>query len=1031
MFLVAWCMGLFEQVKSFLGVLVMDQQLNIAFVADKGNKTAFFLWLTHTNGMLARTLNKSLKNQLSASLIWREFLEKHKAISGKLELEKEQDVKSDGIFLTMEAAFELFKSDRYVNTLPPWILPSESWRFFSEIVNGITVLLENGHFYPMLTLVKSEDILYVSGQWVLRKNLLKDSGMLSRWLHRIPEEALSPKVVAPLPLKRWFYAVVDSWVDRVVRQKLKKAYQAEVLKWPEHDFYKKLSAEWFYHLIQEPLPYYKKIDDPYEMATYEDFQKSIRAFVQTSYESETEKEMTAFKKAYLDEWLEPLQIDMHFEPQERTDPFLPGADWYVELVIQAYKGTKNHIGFFSLDDLFDRRENGLIEWVNDRLTALTQFNKRLKVLEYNTNGMISTDDVLDLYNHREEFKSKNIQMLFPDWMKVRDARRQNVQVDLDVSSSHSVFTLDSLVDFDWRISIGKLGLTTEQFEQLVREQRRFHKSGDEWIELPLDQLNALYTNLRESGAKLSKRGSFSDAMRFSLAQKDNLSHPIDIRMDTKLEHYLSSIIHKPDKNKHVPTKLQGNLRPYQKRGYSWLSQLKESGVGGCLADDMGLGKTIQTITYLLKHTQDHPDEPALIVCPTSVIGNWVREIRAFAPSLSIYTHHGQDRLSDKAFKKQVASFDVVVTSYTLIVNDKALLDEQMWSALILDEAQAIKNPSAKKSQALRSYRARHRLALTGTPIENRLEELWSIMDFLNPGYLGSLASFRREFINPIEKHGDKEKSALLKRFIQPFLLRREKTDKRIIKDLPEKSEEKVFCHLTETQASMYQNVVEDLSAKMAKATGIQRKGLILSTLTRLKQICDHPGLVSIYDEQRMNSGKLISFFELMDAIMEAEQSVLVFTQYVKMGKILMQALQQKYPDVPVEFLHGSVPVQKREKMIQQFQENKGKGVFILSLKAGGFGLNLTSANHVIHYDRWWNPAVEEQATDRTYRIGQRRDVHVYKLISEGTLEKRIDELIEKKKGLAGQILGNGEGWVTEMTDQEILDLVQLRKQVVQ
>jgi len=1008
----------------------MDQQLNIAFVADKGNKIAFFLWLTHSNGTIARTLNKTINKQLSASGAWREFLENTQAVSGKIELEKEQRVSTEGIYISMEAAFELLLSKQLLHALPRWIVPGESCRFFEELASGISLLLENGHFYPMVTVIHNDSMAYFSAQWVLRKALLKDSGTLVRWLHRIPEEALSPTSVAHLPLRRWLYAVLDSWVDHLVRHYGTSSYQYDLMDWPEKDFYKKKTVEWFYHLMTQPLPYYKMTEDPHEMNNYLAFQKDARELIQVGYELETEREIVAFKRAYLEEGLEPIQIDLHFSPQNRTYPFTAGAEWQAELIIRAFKGSKHHLEYVSLEELLEGKEKRLMQWVYERIDYLTLYNKRLRKLQLHPDVTLRTHEVLDLYKYQEALKEEAVQMLFPEWLQIRDNSKDSVRVNVGIGTNASAFTLDSIVDFDWRISIGDLILSAEQFESLVREQRRFHHNGSEWVELPLEQLNKLYGQLRATGMKLNKSAPFADALKFSLAEKDDRSNQIAIQLDAKLDDYLTMLIRPPAKNKSVPLGLNGELRLYQKRGYSWLSQLKENGVGGCLADDMGLGKTIQTIAYLLKHYSDHPDEPALIVCPTSVIGNWVNEVKAFAPDLIVYVHHGSNRVTAKGLEDRLTDVDVVITSYTLIVNDDNYLARQVWSALILDEAQAIKNPSAKKTQSLCHYIARHRIALTGTPIENRLEELWSIMDFLNPGYLGSLASFRREFITPIERHGDEGKSLLLKRLIQPFLLRREKTDRRIIKDLPEKNEEKILCHLTDIQASLYQNVVGDLKTHLSEAKGIHRKGLILSTLTRLKQICDHPCLVVNEDMERVTSGKLASLFGIVDGILEEDQSVLVFTQYVKMGHMLIRLLEQKYKDVSMQFLHGGVPVSKREKMIQQFQNNRQKGVFVLSLKAGGFGLNLTNANHVIHYDRWWNPAVEEQATDRTYRIGQERNVHVYKLISEGTLEVRIDELIEKKKSLVGQILGSGEGWVTEMSDKEILELIQLRKQVV-
>jgi|GEM_PF-268442 len=1008
----------------------MDQQLNIAFVADKGNKIAFFLWLTHSNGTIARTLNKTMKKQLSASGAWRAFLENAKAFPGNIELEKEQRVGTDGIYLSMEAAFELLLSKRLLNELPRWIVPGESCRFFEELASGVSLLLENGHFYPMVSVIHNDSMAYFSAQWVLRKALLKDSGMLTHWLHRIPEEALSPVSVAHLPLRRWLYAVLDSWVDHLVRHYGTSSYHHDMEAWPEKDFYKKKTVEWFYHLLTRPLPYYKMTEDPHEINNYLAFQKDARELIQNGYESETEREVVAFKKAYLEEYLEPIQVDLHFSPQNRPYPFTAGAEWQAELVIRAFKGAKHHVEYLALEEVFEQQERRLEQWVYERIDYLASYNRHLRKLQLSQEVTLRTHEVLDLYKYQEAFKEEAVQMLFPEWLQIRDNSKGNVQVNVGIGTSASVFTLDAIVDFDWRISVGDLVLSAEQFESLVREQRRFHHSGSEWIELPLEQLNKLYGQLRATGITLNNSASFADALKFSLAEKGERSNHISIQLDAKLADYFTMLTRLPEKNKRVPLGLNGDLRPYQKRGYSWLSQLKENGVGGCLADDMGLGKTIQTIAYLLEHCSGHSDEPALIVCPTSVIGNWVNEIKVFAPDLTVYVHHGSQRLQAKGLKARLADVDVILTSYTLVVNDDSVLARQTWSALILDEAQAIKNPSAKKTQSLRHYVARHRIALTGTPIENRLEELWSIMDFLNPGYLGSLASFRREFITPIERRGDKGKSALLKRLIQPFLLRREKTDRRIIKDLPEKNEEKVLCHLTDIQASLYQTVVGDLKVHLSKATGIQRKGLILSTLTRLKQICDHPHLVVNDDTAGLASGKLASFFEIVDKILAEDQSVLVFTQYVKMGHMLIRLLEQKYKDVSMQFLHGSVPVSKREKMIQQFQNSGQKGIFILSLKAGGFGLNLTNANHVIHYDRWWNPAVEEQATDRTYRIGQERNVRVYKLISVGTLEVHIDELIEKKKSLVGKILGSGEGWVTEMSDQDVLELVELRKQVV-
>ncbi|HET7615425.1 MAG TPA: DEAD/DEAH box helicase, partial [Bacillales bacterium] len=335
-----------------------------------------------------------------------------------------------------------------------------------------------------------------------------------------------------------------------------------------------------------------------------------------------------------------------------------------------------------------------------------------------------------------------------------------------------------------------------------------------------------------------------------------------------------------------------------------------------------------------------------------------------------------------------------------------------------------------QSRALRALKADHRIALTGTPMENHLEELWSIMDFLNPGYLGSLRAFRKNFVQPVQKSRESKKVDMIRRFVQPFLLRRVKSDRSIIRDLPEKIENKQYCYLSGEQASLYQNIVNELMRKMRTAKGIERKGLILASLTRLKQLCDHPQLILKNEPELHHSGKLVECFRLLDTLFTKNRNPLVFTQYVKMGHLLQSFIRKKFPDRAVFFMYGGLPSEKREKLIAEYRKCAPEAIFILSLKTGGLGLNLTEASDVIHYDRWWNPAVENQATDRAHRIGQHRNVHVHKFISVGTLEERIDEMIERKKALTDQVIGSGDGWVTEMNDDEVFDLIRLRKKVM-
>lgn len=508
----------------------------------------------------------------------------------------------------------------------------------------------------------------------------------------------------------------------------------------------------------------------------------------------------------------------------------------------------------------------------------------------------------------------------------------------------------------------------------------------------------------------------------------------------------------------VPAELHGELRPYQERGYQWLSAMRELGFGVCLADDMGLGKTVQVITCLLdlKHEEQQaaaeearenemfgsgdPSEsgeivpaeavnlPALIVCPTSLLGNWQRELKRFAPNLSLYIHHGGQRLHGTAFQAEAQAHDIVLTTYHLAGRDGPDLASLHWSTVVLDEAQYIKNYRTKQAQSVMRLSAPHRIAMTGTPVENRLSELWSIFQFLNPGYLGTASSFRQRYTGMGTSEENSTSLRELHRLVSPFMLRRLKSDPDIRKDLPEKLELKSYCSLTPEQTILYQRVVDDLMGGLDGRNGIARKGIVLSSLTKLKQICDHPVLAdsSRKDHAKVEaSGKMERLLELVDAIRDNGESALIFTQYVAMGELLVSRLTQRYEEEPY-FLHGGVSKAQRDEMVETFQKGEGPSLFVLSLRAGGVGLNLTRASHVIHYDRWWNPAVENQATDRVFRIGQNRNVQVHKLICQGTLEERIDELIESKKALSEQVVGSGENWLTEMSDDELRGLISLQ-----
>ena len=415
----------------------------------------------------------------------------------------------------------------------------------------------------------------------------------------------------------------------------------------------------------------------------------------------------------------------------------------------------------------------------------------------------------------------------------------------------------------------------------------------------------------------------------------------------------------------------------------------------------------------------------------SVVANWKKESERFTPELPVLIHHGGQRMRGAAFVKEVEKHAIVLSSYSLLHRDKDLFEKVKWAGVILDEAQNIKNPQTKQAQAARAISGDYRIALTGTPVENHVGDLWSILEFLNPGWLGNHSEFRKNFFVPIQAQQDADAAAQLKRLTAPFVLRRLKTDRSIIADLPDKLEMKVYCNLTREQAALYGAVVDDLNQALESAEGIQRKGVILATLTKLKQVCNHPAhFLGDNTAVGERSGKVARLTEMLEEVLQAGERALVFTQFTEMGEILKKHLQETFGR-EVLFLHGGVPREQRTRMVERFQaESDGPKVFLLSLKAGGTGLNLTAATHVFHFDRWWNPAVEDQATDRAFRIGQTHNVQVHKFVCVGTVEEKIDEMIERKQKVASHVVGAGEAWLTEMSNDQVRDLFALRQEAI-
>ncbi|MFJ2815881.1 DEAD/DEAH box helicase [Streptomyces sp. NPDC087294] len=580
----------------------------------------------------------------------------------------------------------------------------------------------------------------------------------------------------------------------------------------------------------------------------------------------------------------------------------------------------------------------------------------------------------------------------------------------------SFLSADALLAFDWRFALGDQQLTRAELDRLAEADRPVVRLRDQWVLIDPEAVRRARTRQDRKVTPLDALG----AALTGSAEVDGL------RVEVQPTGWLAALRERlaaPEAQEPVaqPAALAATLRDYQRRGLNWLAGMTSLGLGCCLADDMGLGKTITLIALHLHRQSDVATAgPTLVVCPTSLMGNWQREIERFAPGTRVRRFHGARRDLDA-----LADGEFVLTTYGTMRLDADRLGRAMWGMVVADEAQHVKNPYSETARRLRSIGARARVALTGTPVENNLSELWAILDWTTPGLLGRLGTFRVRYAHAVEGSRDPAAAERLARLVGPFLLRRRKADPGIAPELPPKTETDRAVSLTAEQAALYEAVVRETLAEISGSDSMARRGLVMKLLTGLKQICNHPAQFLKEERPRIagRSGKLELLDELLDTILSEGASVLVFTQYVQMARLLERHLAAR--GVDTQFLHGGTPVAVRESMVRRFQDGEVP-VFLLSLKAAGTGLNLTRAEHVVHYDRWWNPAVEAQATDRAYRIGQTRPVQVHRLIAEGTVEDRIAEMLGRKRELADSVLGSGEGALTELTDAELADLVELR-----
>jgi hypothetical protein len=815
-------------------------------------------------------------------------------------------------------------------------------------------------------------------------------------------------------------------VDAVVRQRLAES-AASVTRRPG----RRTAAEAWLRSLSSPDPW---LPDPIDLTRTAALVAQVDAWVRSG--------AVAAGRARLALRIhEPdAHTDTDTEPDTDTDTDTDGAAawWRVELLVQDADEPSVIEPLAAVWAGSTAFGGDVIEQVLRGLGRLARLAPELAgVLDEAAPTVVrlSPADLLALAQHRlGALDEAGIAVLLPAWwtrrgrvaLRAKATTRARGKAGPNGQVVESGLGLEQLVSFTWEAALGTQRLSASELRSLQRAaaaKQSLVRVRGEWIEIDPRELDAIVRHVGQRG-----QATAAELVRTGLGLP-GIDVPEGLPVEgVRATGWLGSLLEGATEQAVTPVAqppgFVGQLRPYQQRGVGWLAFLGQLGLGACLADDMGLGKTAQLIATVLASPVTGP---TLVVCPVSVLGNWQRELERFAPQLRVMAHHGAGRHDDEiSFADRAANHDIVLTTYSLVARDGSHLGEVAWGRLVLDEAQQVKNPGTAQTKAVAALRAPHRIAMTGTPVENRLTELWSLMQILNPGLLGSFSSFKTQFAVPIERDHDEDTTALLRRVTGPFVLRRLKSDRSIIDDLPDKIEQTERCPLTREQATLYQAVVDELLDKAANREGIERRGLVLAGLSKLKQVCNHPAHFLRDGSPLANrSGKLTRVEELLDEILDAGDKVLCFTQYAEWGSLLEDHIARRYGRAPL-WLHGGVRRSARDDMVAAFADPAGPPVFLLSLKAGGTGLNLTAASHVIHLDRWWNPAVEDQATDRAYRIGQRQTVLVHKLVCTGTIEERIDEMITSKRQLAQRVVGTGEQWITELSTQELRDVIALR-----
>ncbi|QFF97957.1 ATP-dependent helicase [Psychrobacillus glaciei] len=723
-----------------------------------------------------------------------------------------------------------------------------------------------------------------------------------------------------------------------------------------------------------------------------------------------------------------------------SEPEALDDTWLLETVVRGKKSSVYWTPAFRkktspIKDALPDKWNEFSAYIKETQTKIFSLISSIDQLNTETffSATLSDEEVrIFLRDDLVKLQALGFEIVLPTWLKaVKETKMRVKSIAKTANTYKTAAGLNEILKFDWSFSLNGQEISSEDFQQLVNENRSYIQAGNEWFRIDAAWMHEIRELMKKSEDEnwTVKELLFREIPEeIALILDDDEQSNEDPLFQFELQKSLQSLMEQLSEKKGFPEvqvspNLLTSLRPYQQLGLEWLVFMRNEQFGACLADDMGLGKTIQLISYLLHvHEKQEQSAPSLIICPTSVLGNWQKELAKFAPSLNVQTHYGNART-----KEIDQTADIVLTTFGTAMQDIESLQEIVWSSITLDEAQNIKNMHTKQSRAIRKLTGAHHIALTGTPVENRLSELWSIFDFIHKGYLGSFRKFQENYIVPIERDDSDTTKHKLRVKIQPFLMRRTKQDPELLLNLPEKLEQREYCALTTEQAALYESLIQETVSKLDTLSGFEKKGLILKMLSKLKQLCNHPALYlkepfDDADDMMERSEKLARIVTLAGEIAARGEQCLIFTQYIGMGHLLQHCLTELY-EIDAPFLTGSMPKNQRDHLVEAFQA-KEFPVFLLSLKAGGTGLNLTAASHVLHADRWWNPAVENQATDRAYRIGQTNFVHVHKFITIGTIEEKIDKLLIEKQALSEELIHSSQ-WITEMSDADLQDLLTL------